>query len=130
MLNLRRIGVTSIFLLTAVGCADEADRGATRERAFQFGQPSLAGISDQTQPEASAAYKRFISKGGVDASSFDLMNPSVSHWCPPQAVYHDWLVSFPGVEERSEVGNALAIAVLNDGKCWVWQSDAAMAGTE
>ncbi len=132
MLNLRRIGVTSIFLLIAVGCAGEADRGTTRERVLQFGQPSLAGISDQVQPEASAAYehaKRFVSEGG-DASSFDLMNPSVSHWCPPQAVYHDWLVSFPGVEERSEVGNALAIAVLNDGKCWVWQSDAAMAGTE
>ncbi|MBL6706363.1 MAG: hypothetical protein ISQ06_09640 [Planctomycetaceae bacterium] len=133
MLNLRRIGVTSIFLLTAVGCADEADRGATRERVFQFGQPSLAGISDQTQPEASAAYehaKRFVSEAGVDAASFDLMNPSVSHWCPPQAVYHDWLVSFPGVVGRSEVGNALAIAVLNDGKCWVWQPDAAMASTE
>lgn len=133
MLNLLRIGVASIFLLAVVGCNDETAREMVAERVIQFGQPSLVGISEQTQPDALAAYehaKRFVSDGGVDTSSFDLIKPNVSHWCPPQAVYHDWLVSFPNAKAGSKVENALSIAVLNDGKCWVWQPDVAVASTE
>lgn len=126
-------GVVSTLLLAAVGCNDETTRETGQERVIQFGQPSLDGISEETQPEALAAYeqaKRFVSEGGVDASSFDLMIPSISHWCPPQAVYHDWLVSFPNAKAGSKVESRLSIAVLNDGKCWVWQPDVAVASTE
>jgi hypothetical protein len=132
MHRLLRMGVVSIFLLVVSGCNEETNRQMTQERVIQFSQPSLAGIADQAQPKALAAYdhaKRFVSDGDVDSSAFDLMKPDVSHWCPPQAVYFDWLVSFPNSKAGSEAGSALSIAVLNDGKCWIWQAVANAAHT-
>ena len=130
---LLRIGVVSSFLLAAVGCNDETTRETVEERVIQFGQPVLAGISEQTQPEAMAAYdhaKRFVSDDRVDTSLFDLMNPGISHWCPPQPVYHDWLVHFPGKKSGVEADSVLSIAVLNDGECWIHRPGNAVESAE
>ena len=123
MTQVQRICVIATVLVTAVGCADEASRTTTQERVISFGQPSLSHVADSAKPEALTAYgnvKRFVSDGSVDFSSFDLMRPEISHWCPPQDEYYDWLVSFPTTNPDSEATSPLSIAVLNDVQCWVW----------
>ena len=123
MNQLLQICVMAAVLVTAGGCADEAPRTTTQERVISFGQPSVAHIGEDTQAEALTAYGnaiRFISDEGFDVSSFDLMKPGISHWCPPQVEYHDWLVSFPRANPDADATSPLSIAVLNDGQCWVW----------
>jgi hypothetical protein len=131
--QLQRICVIATVLVTAVGCADEAPPTTIQERVISFGQPSLTHVADDAKPEALNAYrnvKRFVSDGSVDFSSFDLMKPEISHWCPPQDEYHDWLVSFPITNSDSEATGRLSIAVLNDGQCWVWPRPVSVGGNE
>ena len=111
-------------LIAASGCGNETARNAPTEDGIRFGHPSVGHIVEHVQPEALAAFshaKRFILDGKVDTSELDLMKPEVFHWCPPQSVYHDWLVSFPRKHGTSWEDKALLVAVLNDGTCWVWQ---------
>ena len=111
-------------LIAASGCGNETARNAPNEDGIRFGHPSVAHVVEHVHPEALAAFaqaKRFILDGKVDTSELDLTKPEVSHWCPPQPVYYDWLVSFPRKHETSWEDKALLVAVLNDGTCWIWQ---------
>jgi len=118
----------SIFIAAAIltafaGCNDKTADKTTKKPAIGFGAPSLSGLAEHAKPEALSAFenaKRFVSNGSIDVSPFDLTKPSISHWCPPQPEYHDWLIRFPVKDSASGDANGLCIAVLNDGKCWVW----------
>jgi len=124
MRNRIRTCTVAAFLIATTGCGNETAREAPTEVATRFGRPSLAHIAEHTQPEALAAFeqaKRFLLDSNVDTSELDLFNPELSHWCPPQAVYYDWLVNFPPRHPTSWLDKAFRVAVLNDGTCWVWQ---------
>ena len=124
MRYLLRICSITACLIAAAGCDSNTPRETSYEPTMQFGNPSITHIAKQAQPEALAAFehaKRFVTEGRVNTSELDILNPEVSHWCPPQSVYFDWLVSFPRKLSTSPGGSYFPVAVLKDGTCWVWQ---------
>ena len=124
MRNRRRSWILVTCLIATSGCGNKTEHNAPTDAAIRFGRPSVAHVVDHARPEALAAFehaKRFISEGDVDTSELDLMNPVVSHWCPPLPVYYDWLVHFLRKHPTSWKDKVFPVAVLDDGTCWVWQ---------
>ena len=123
MREMRSLLIAAALQIAFAGCNNRTADTTTNKPVIEFGTPSLLGLAEHAKPEALSAFenaKRFVSGGSVDAFPYDLMKPSISHWCPPQPEYHDWLVRFLVKDSSPGDASDLYIAVLNGGKCWVW----------